>query len=329
MTTFAPVRVAAVQATPVMLDLDASVEKTIELTRDAAAQGAKLIVLPECFLSFYPSASITQSRYDEGMTDLFERMWLSGVDVPGPVVDRLTRVCFELGVHLAIGVNERESNRPGTLYNTLLIIGPSGLLLKHRKLMPTHHERLFHGIGKGNDLAVADTTVGRVGGLICWEHRMPVARYAIYRGGPQIWVAPTMDDSDVWLSLMRTIAFESGAWVISVCQYIHGDQFPDDFPFEIPGGRDRELSRGASAIISGATREVVAGPLVGEEGILVADCDLRESLRGKQWFDAVGHYSREDVLLGVLGATDGAGNGRADGTPSPSSVGIEPTASPN
>ena len=151
------------------------------------------------------------------------------------MVDRLTRVCFELGVHLAIGVNERESNRPGTLYNTLLIIGPSGLLLKHRKLMPTHHERLFHGIGQGNDLAVADTTVGRVGGLICWEHRMPVARYAIYRGGPQIWVAPTMDDSDVWLSLMRTIAFESGAWVISVCQYIHGEQFPDDFPFEIPG----------------------------------------------------------------------------------------------
>ena len=152
------------------------------------------------------------------------------------MVDRLTRVCFELGVHLAIGVNERESNRPGTLYNTLLIIGPSGLLLKHRKLMPTHHERLFHGIGRGNDLAVADTTVGRVGGLICWEHRMPVARYAIYRGGPQIWVAPTMDDSDVWLSLMRTIAFESGAWVISVCQYIHGEQFPDDFPFEIPAG---------------------------------------------------------------------------------------------
>jgi predicted amidohydrolase len=153
---------------------------------------------------------------------------------------------------------------------------------------------------------------------------MPVARYAIYRGGPQIWVAPTMDDSDVWLSLMRTIAFESGASVISVCQYIHGEQFPDDFPIEIPGGRDRELSRGASAIISGATREVIAGPLVGEEGILVADCDLRGSLRGKQWFDAVGHYSREDVLLGVLGATDGAGNGAS----SPSS--IDPAApSPN
>src|SRR5947207_4942542 len=117
-----------------MLDLEASLEKASALMREAAEQGAKLIVLPECFLSFYPSSSITQSRYDEGMTDLFERMWLSAVDVPGPVVDRLARVCSELDVHLAIGVNERESERPGSLYNTLLLLGPSGLLSKHRKL---------------------------------------------------------------------------------------------------------------------------------------------------------------------------------------------------
>jgi nitrilase len=226
---------------PVVLDLDASVEKAIRLTREATGQGAQLVVLPECFLSFYPNSSLTQSRYDEGMTDLFERMWLSAVDVPGPVVDRLAEIAAELGIHLAIGVNERESERPGSLYNTLLLFGPNGLLLKHRKLMPTHHERLFHGIGPGTDLAVADTPVGRIGGLICWEHRMPVARYAIYRGGPQIWVAPTMDDSDAWQALMRTIAYESGASVVSVCQYIHGSQFPEDFPVEIPGGRDRVL----------------------------------------------------------------------------------------
>ncbi len=320
-TTFAPVTVAAVQATPVMLDLDASVEKALELTRDAAGQGAKLVVLPECFLSFYPSASITQSRYDDGMMDLFERMWLSAVDVPGPVVTRFERLCSELNVHLAIGVNERESERPGTLYNTLLLFGPGGLLLKHRKLMPTHHERLFHGIGAGNDLLVADTPVGRIGGLICWEHRMPVARYAVYRGGPQIWVAPTMDDSDVWLALMRTIAFESGATVISVCQYIHGEQFPEDFPFELPGGRDRVLSSGNSAIVDGSSRKVVAGPLVDQEGILLAECDLREALRGKQWFDAVGHYSREDVLLGVLGAAAAPDNGQP--REAPQAIGVE------
>lgn len=291
------------QATPVMLDLDASLQKALDLTRDAAADGAKLVVLPECFLSFYPSSSI--KPYDKGMTDLFERMWLSAVDVPGPVVERLARACKDLGVHLAIGVNERESDRPGTLYNTLLLLGPSGLLLKHRKLMPTHHERLFHGIGPGKDLGVADTAVGRIGGLICWEHRMPVARYAVYRSGPQIWVAPTMDDTGAWLALMRTIAFESGASVVSVCQYIHGEQFPHDFPFDLPGGRDRVLSSGNSAIIDGATSKVIAGPLTDQEGTLTAELDLRGSLRAKQWFDAVGHYSREDVLLDLLGAHRG------------------------
>jgi len=303
--TFDLVRVAAVQATPVMLDLESSLEKAVGLVHDAAGQGAQLVVLPECFLSFYPTSSITQSRFDEGMTDLFERMWLSGVDVPGPAVDRLAQTCADLHVHLAIGVNERESERPGSLYNTLLLLGPTGLLLKHRKLMPTHHERLFHGIGAGTDLHVADTALGRIGGLICWEHRMPVARYAIYRGGPQIWVAPTMDDTDTWLALMRTIAFESGASVVSVCQYIHGNQFPADFPFELPGGRDRVLSSGNSAIVDGASQQVIAGPLADEEGILVADCDLRTALRSKQWFDAVGHYSREDVLIGLLAAANG------------------------
>jgi nitrilase len=184
--------------------------------------------------------------------------------------------------------------------------------------MPTHHERLFHGIGSGNDLQVADTSVGRIGGLICWEHRMPIARYAVYRGGPQIWVAPTMDDSSVWRALMQTIAFESGATVISVCQYIRGEQFPDDFPFELPGGRDRVLSSGNSVIVDGASREIVAGPLVDQEGILIADCDLREGLRSKQWFDAVGHYSREDVLLGLLSGGGVSLNGQTHETPQPS-----------
>jgi nitrilase len=111
-----------------------------------------------------------------------------------------------------------------------------------------------------------------------------------------------MDDSDVWISLMRTIAFESGASVVSVCQYIHGSQFPDDFPFELPGGRDRILCHGNSAIVDGSSRKVIAGPLADQEGTLIAECDLRGNLRSKQWFDAVGHYSREDVLLGAIGA---------------------------
>ena len=153
----------------------------------------------------------------------------------GRSVERIAERCRELDLYCAIGVNEREAERPGSLYNTLLLLGPDGLLHKHRKLMPTMHERLFHGIGAGDDLAVTETPIGRVGGLICWENRMPLARYALYRGGPQIWVAPTADDSDGWLASMRHIAIESGAYVVSVPQYIPAAAFPDDFPAAAPG----------------------------------------------------------------------------------------------
>jgi predicted amidohydrolase len=180
----------------------------------------------------------------------------------------------------------------------MVMLGPDGLLGKHRKLMPTQHERLFHGIGSGDDLRVVETSAGRVGGLICWENRMPLARYAVYRQGPQIWVAPTADDSDGWLASMRHIAIESGAFVVSVPQYIPRSAFPDDFPVPLP---DKEVfGRGGAAIIEPTWGKVIAGPLYDEEGIIVADCDLREGLHAKRWFDAVGHYSREDVLASEL-----------------------------
>ena len=140
-------------------------------------------------------------------------------------------------MHVAIGVNEREDERPGSVYNSLLLLGPEGVLSRHRKLMPTYHERLFHGVGAGDDLAVTETPLGRIGGLICWENRMPLARWAVYQGGPQIWVAPTADDSDGWLATVRHIAIEAGAYVVSVPQYIPRTAFPDDFPWPLPDAR--------------------------------------------------------------------------------------------
>jgi nitrilase len=295
MTSLRTVRVAAVQATPAILDADASVEKAVCLLAEAAAAGARLAVLPETFVSIYPSnAWARRAAGFRGFDELWERMWESSVEVPGPHVERLAAACRGHGVHCAIGVNEREPTRVGSLYNTLLLLGPDGLLSKHRKLMPTHHERLFHGIGRGDDLHVTETPLGRVGGLICWENRMPLARYALYREGPQIWAAPTADDSDGWLASMRHIAIESGAFVVSAPQYIPRSAFPTDFPVELP---DQEvLGRGGAAVIEPTWGEVLAGPLYGEEGIVYADCDLREGLHAKRWFDAVGHYSREDVL---------------------------------
>src|ERR687885_541473 len=210
---FETVRVAAAQATPVVLDAQRSVDKAVRLLGEAAAQGARLCVLPEGFISLYPSNAWARAAAGFGGVDeLWERMWESAVEVPGPLVDRLVEACTQHAVHCAIGVNEREAERPGSLYNTLLLLGPDGLLHRHRKLMPTHHERLFHGIGAGDDLAAVETPLGRVGGLICWENRMPLARFAVYRDGPQIWVAPTADDSDGWLATVRHIAIEPRAF---------------------------------------------------------------------------------------------------------------------
>jgi nitrilase len=296
MTVLRTVRVAAIQATPEILDAERSIAKAARLLGEAADAGAELAVLPECFVSLYPSNAWATAAASFGGSDaLWERMWLSSVDVPGPLIDELVAVCRTRGLYAAIGVNERESARPGTLYNTLVLLGPDGVLGKHRKLMPTQHERLFHGIGAGDDLAVVDTAAGRVGGLICWENRMPLARYALYRQGPQIWVAPTADDSDGWIAHMRAIAIESGAFVVAVPQVIPRTAFPADFPLDLP---DREsFGRGGAVIVEPTWGEIVAGPLYDEEGILVHDCDLRDGLHAKRWFDAVGHYSREDVLV--------------------------------
>jgi len=297
MTAFETVRIAAVQATPVILDAEATVDRAVALVVDAADRGAHLVVFPECFVSLYPSGAwaAPAATWSRGCDELWERMWASSVDVDGPLVDRLVAVCAEHGVHVAIGVNEREDHRPGSLYNTMLVLGGEGVLLRHRKLMPTMHERVFHGVGAGDDLAVVDLPgVGRVGGLICWENRMPLARWAVYQGGPQIWLAPTADDSDGWIASMRHIAIEAGAFVVSVPQYIPASAFPDDFPLALPA--DIEVfGRGGACIVS-PRGELVAGPLYDAEGIVVFDCDLREALHAKRYFDAAGHYGRADVL---------------------------------
>jgi nitrilase len=307
-----------VQATPVILDAEATVAKAARLLAETAEQGVQLAVLPETFVPLYTSnawAKAAASLASTGGWDaLWERLWANAVDVPGPLVDELVAVCRAHDLHCVIGVNERERERPGSLYNTMLTIGPGGLLARHRKLMPTHHERLFHGLGPGDDLGVVATPVGRIGGLICWENRMPLARWAVYQGGPQIWAAPTADDSDGWLASMRHIALESGAFVVSVPQYIPISAFPADFPVPLPEGKD-VLGRGGSAICEPTSGDVIAGPLYDAEGMVIADCDLRRGLHAKRSFDVAGHYARTDVLRDAavtvrvedIGTSQGAG----------------------
>jgi nitrilase len=302
MTSFDTVRVAAIQATPVILDVEATTEKAERLLHEAADAGARLAVLPECFVSLYPSGAWAGSTnpWNEDFDELWQRFWEGSVDVPGPMIDRLSTVCRERDLYVAVGVNERDSARPGSLWNTLAYIGPGGLLGKHRKLMPTVHERLFHAVGAGDDLQVHDTAVARIGGLICWENLMPLARYAVYRGGPQIYVAPTADDSESWLISIRHIASEAGAFVVSAPQFIPAAAFPDDFPVALPEGKPI-LGNGGAAIVDPGG-EIVAGPLYGEEGMVLHDCDLSSALKAKRTFDVTGHYGREDVLLPLLGS---------------------------
>lgn len=300
MTGFPTIRVAAIQATSVVLDADACIDEAVRLLHEAADGGAQLAVLPECFIPLYPSNLWARDASNfGGWNELWERLWANSVDVPGPLLDRLVAVCLARDLHCVVGINERESTRPGTLYNTMVYLGPGGVIGKHRKLMPTHHEKLFHGIGGGNDLQVQDLGGVRVGGLICWENRMPLARYAVYQGGPQIWVAPTADDSDGWLSSMRHIAIESGAFVVSVPQYIPRSAFPADFPVPLPEDVT-VFGRGGAAVIEPMSGDVIAGPLYDETGIVYADCDLRRGLHVKRWFDAVGHYGRTEVLLPLI-----------------------------
>jgi nitrilase len=322
--SFPIVRVAAIQATPVILDAEATVDKALGLLEEAAKDGVQLAVFPELFIPLYESNAWAHDAGSfSGWDELWERLWENSVDVPGPLTDRIAAACADLGVHCAIGVNERESDRPGSLYNALLLFGPEGRLAKHRKLMPTMQERLFHGVGAGDDLHVIQTPHGRIGGLICWENMMPLARYAVYRGGPQIWLAPTADDTDGWIASMRHIAIESGAFVVSAPQFIPASAFPDDFPVPLPEGTEI-FGRGGAAIIEPDEGGVIAGPLYDQEGIVTADCDLRVGLHAKRWFDVVGHYSREDVLPRLVSSPPANGAGSI-GRPQPvEGAGAEP-----
>jgi nitrilase len=324
MTVLETIRVAAIQAAPEILNFEGCLAKAERLLAEVAGGGARLAVLPENFVPLYPSNAWAQNATSfVGWDELWERMWAESVDVPGPLTDRLTSACAEHDLYCVIGVNERESERPGTLYNTMLTIGPEGVLARHRKLMPTMQERIFHGIGTGDDLDPVETPIGRIGGLICWENRMPLARYAVYRGGPQIWVAPTADDTDAWLASMRHIAIESGAFVVSVPQFIPATAFPDDFPVPLPEGKE-VFGEGGAAVIAPELGQVLAGPLRGEEGIVYADCDLRRGLHAKRWFDAVGHYSREDALLPRLASGQRLAESDREGADPPESADRSP-----
>jgi nitrilase len=286
------VRVACAQVEPVVFDRAATIDKLESVAADVAAKGAQFVLFPETFVPVYPSSRWAHALAvsGEGGKELWARLARASVTVPSAETERMGAIAKEHALVLAVGVNELDG---GTLYNTLLVFTPDGeLALSHRKLMPTNHERMVWGLGDGSGLETIDTEVGRVGGLICWENFMPLARAALYESGLDIYLAPTADDSESWHESVRHIAREARAFVLSCCVYQRASSYPDDVP--IADGPDL-LGRGGSAIV-GPDGEYLAGPLWDEEGILFADLDPDLLYAERQRFDAAGHYSRPDVL---------------------------------
>ncbi len=293
------VRVACVQVEPVILDRDRTIDKLAQYAAAAAGEGAQLVVFPETFVPVYPSsrwAKALAGWADPRAKEAFARLRRESLEVPGDAERRLGEVAREHGVWLVTGVNEQDPARPGTLYNSLLYHAPDGrLAVHHRKLVPTNHERLVWGQGDGGGLRAIETGIGRIGGLICWENYMPLARFALYESGVEIYIASTADDGDEWQATLVHIARESRAFVVSPCHFQRGSSYPDDFPLREEIAQLNPLGRGGSAILA-PDGSYLAGPLYDEEGILYADLEPQRLAEERQRFDAAGHYHRPDVL---------------------------------
>jgi len=299
--SFVRFKVAVVQAAPVLFDREATVEKTCKMIADIGSQGARLILFPEAFIPAYPRGltfgSVVGSRTDVGR-QVWQRYWANAVDVPSPTTQLLGAAAREANAYLAIGVIERgaEASR-GTLYCTLLYFSPSGDLIgKHRKIKPTAAERLIWGEGDGSTLTVIDTELGKIGGLICWENYMPLARTAIYGKGVEIYLAPTADARERWQATLRHIALEGRCFVLGCNQFVTKAMYPKDLELinELESQPDL-ICRGGSAIVS-PSGEYLAGPLYDQEGTLFTILDLAEIARAKFDFDAIGHYARPDIF---------------------------------
>lgn len=290
------VKVAVVQAGSVLFDTPKSLEKLADLAAAAARDQAELVVFPEAFIGGYFKGHDfgvrVGIRSSEGR-DEFRRLFESAIEVPGEAAEFIGNTARDHGIHLVVGVIEREG---GTLYCTALIFGPEGLLLgKHRKLMPTAMERVIWGSGDGATLPVVTTKIGRIGSVICWENYMPLLRTAMYAKQIELYCAITVDDRDTWEPTIRHVALEGRCFVLSACQFLRRSDLPASYPTQWLSPSQDVLIRGGSCIV-GPLGQVLAGPKFGEECILTAALDRSELARAKFDFEVVGHYARPDVF---------------------------------
>lgn len=294
-------RVAVVQRPPVLLDGTATLAAAVEHLQSAADGGAQLVVFPEAYVPGYPVwIWRLQPEADHQLTsEIYRQLLANSVDLVAEELRPLQEAAAERGVVVVCGVHEREGSfSRATLYNTLVTIGTDGSILnRHRKLMPTNPERMVWGQGDASGLRVIDTAIGRLGSLICWENYMPLARYALYADGVEIYVAATWDEGDTWIATMRHVAAEGRCWVIGAGCSLHASDVPDAFPGREQLFPDPEewLNPGDSVVVAPGG-EIVAGPLHEEHGLLFADIEPARVAAAHRTLDVAGHYGRNDIF---------------------------------
>lgn len=296
-------KAAAVQASPIFLNVDATVNKAISIIKEAAGNGASLIAFPEVFIAGYPYWNWIMTPVQG--SKWYEKLYVNSITVPGPEVDRICEAAKETNTHIVIGVNERGQSF-GELYNTNLIIDNKGNLVgKHRKLVPTWAEKLTWTGGDGSSLKVYNTEIGPIGTLACGENTNTLARFALLTQGELIHIAnyislpvapPDYDMAEAIKIRAAAHSFEGKLFTIVSCSTITKeiiDIMRDDVP-----NAEELLTRKNSAFsgIIGPNGAVIGEPLIDEEGIVYADIDLSKCIQPKQMHDILGHYNRFDIF---------------------------------
>jgi len=293
-------QIAAVQMAPVLLDRDATLVRAVDAAEAAAAHGAKLVVFPEAFVPGYPLWiwSLRASDDSKLVREIHERLAASAVDLAKDHLAPLRAAARRLAIDIVCGIDEIELGAGGTIYNTVVTISADGDLANvHRKLMPTNPERMVWGFGDASGLRPVITSCGRTGALLCWENYMPLARYAMYSQGVELYLAPTWDHGDAWIATMRHIAKEGRCWVAGNSIAMKGGDVPDDFPGKATLFPDPKawLNDGDSVVVD-PMGNIVAGPMHREQGILYAEIEPAQAITARRTFDVVGHYARPDIF---------------------------------
>ena len=294
-------KLAIVQKSPVFLDKEKTIAKAVESVGAAAANNATLVIFTEAFVPGYPTW-IWRLRPggDFGLSEeLHERLLCNAVSMESNDLDPLYEAARHHNVTIVCGIEERDSLfSQSTLYNSVVVIGADGALLnKHRKLMPTNPERMVWGFGDATGLKAVKTPAGRISTLLCWENYMPLARYALYAQGVEIYIAPTYDSGENWIGSLQHIAREGRCWVVGCGNLMRASDLPEDFPGKDTLYPDAEewVNPGDSVVIA-PDGEIVAGPLHKETGILYCEIDLEKARIAKRALDVTGHYSRPDIF---------------------------------